>query len=445
MSGGGPEIPAAEAKLRRDAHAIFRAALLAVDPERLVRDALLQAPVRPSGRLVVLAVGKAALGMARGAADVLGDTIGQGIAITPSGSGEDAPPRFEVFRGGHPLPDSQSLAGARRVREAVQASGPDDHVLLLLSGGGSAMLTLPHADVSLEDVRAVAERLMRAGAGIRELNTVRKHLETLKGGRLAALAHPARVGALILSDVVGDPPDVIASGPVSPDPTTYADALQVLEARGILREVPDSVRAHLERGARGEIRETPKPGDPTFERVAVHIVGSAALAARRAMDEAARLGYEARLESAEVTGEARVVGESMGGQAAELRAAGRAACSVFAGETTVTVRGTGRGGRNQELALAAAMRLRGQTDVLVFSAGTDGRDGPTDAAGAVASGTTAARAERLGLDPAEHLERNDSYAFFDALGDLVRTGPTGTNVMDLMLVLAAGPSPAERR
>jgi hydroxypyruvate reductase len=440
-----PGISSGEARLRRDAHAIFRAALVAVDPERLVRDALLQAPVRSSGRLVVLAVGKAALGMARGAADLLGEAISRGIVITPTGSGGDAPAGFEIYRGGHPLPDSHSLAGARRVRGAVQESGADDHVLLLLSGGGSAMLTLPHADVSLEDVRAVAERLMRAGAGIRELNTVRKHLETLKGGRLAALAHPARVSALILSDVVGDPPDVIGSGPVSPDPTTYADALQVLEGRGILGEVPGSVRAHLERGARGELEETPKPGDPTLEQVGVRIVGSAALAARRATDEAARLGYQARLESAEVTGEARVVGESLGGRAVELRAAGRTACSVFAGETTVTVCGMGRGGRNQELALAAAMRLRGQNGVLVLSAGTDGLDGPTDAAGAIATGTTAARAERLGLDPAAHLERNDSYTFFDALGDLVRTGPTGTNVMDLMLVLAADPSPAERR
>jgi glycerate-2-kinase len=439
LSGGPPEPPLAqgEAKLRSDALEIFGAALRAVDPERLVEDALRQDPPRPSGRLLVLAVGQAALGMARGAARVLGDAIGEGILITPSSTTGVAPSGFQVYRGGHPLPDSQSLAGAEHVRRAVQAAGSDDHVLLLLSGGGSAMLTLPHPDVSLDAVRAVADRLMRAGAGIRELNTVRKHLETLKGGRLAKLAYPAPVTALILSDVVGDPPDVIASGPVSPDPSTYADALRVLDARGVMVDVPEPVRAHLARGVRGEEDETPKPGDPSLGLVRVSIVGSAALAASRAMEEAVRLGYEARVESAEVTGEARTVGESMAARALDLRPGGRASCSVFAGETTVTVRGNGRGGRNQELALAAALGLEGRAGVLVFSAGTDGVDGPTDAAGALATGTTVARARALGLDADAHLRRNDSYPFFDALGDLVRTGPTGTNVMDLMLVLTA--------
>jgi glycerate-2-kinase len=436
LSEGRPAITEREAKLRRDALGIFQAALEAVDPERLVADALRLERPRPRGRLLVLAVGKAALGMANGAARVLGDAIGDGVLITPSGTAGADPRGFRVYRGGHPLPDSQSLAGAEHVRRLVAAAGPEDHVLLLLSGGGSAMLTLPHPDVSLDDVRAVAERLMRAGAGIRELNTVRKHLETLKGGRLARLAHPASVTGLILSDVVADPPDVIASGPVSADPTTYGDALRVLETRGVLADVPAAVQDHLTRGARGELDETPKPGDPSLAGVGVRIVGSAALAAHRAMEEAVRRGYDARVESATVTGEAREVGESLAAHALALGSAGRPSCSVFAGETTVTVRGNGSGGRNQELALAAALRLDGQPGAIVFSAGTDGLDGPTDAAGALATGTSIARARELGVDAAEHLERNDSYAFFDALDDLVRTGPTGTNVMDLMLALS---------
>jgi glycerate-2-kinase len=436
LSEDRPGIRDGEAKLRRDALGIFQAALEAVDPERLVADALRREPPRPSGRLLVLAVGKAALGMAKGAARVLGPDLQEGLLITPSGADGVAPPGFHVYRGGHPLPDAQSLAGAEHVRRAVESAGADHHVLLLLSGGGSAMLTLPHPAVSLDAVRTVADRLMRAGAGIRELNTVRKHLETLKGGRLARLAYPARVTALILSDVVGDPPDVIASGPVSPDPTTYQDALRVLETRGILADVPESVREHLARGARGDVEETPKPGDPALARVRVQIVGSAALAARRAMEEAVRRGYDAHVESAEVTGEAREVGESIAERALEMRSGARPSCSISAGETTVTVRGSGRGGRNQELALAAALRLHGHSGALVFSAGTDGLDGPTDAAGALATGSTVNRARQEGLDATAHLERNDSYAFFDALGDLVRTGPTGTNVMDLMLALA---------
>ena len=284
----------------------------------------------------------------------------------------------------------------------------------------------------------MTELLLRSGAGIRELNTVRKHLEVLKGGRLAALAEPAAITALILSDVVGDPLDVIASGPVSPDPTTFEDAIDVLRSRGIWSAVPESVRAHLLRGRKAAVPETPKPGDPTFRGVCTRIVGNAALAALRAAEKAEQLGYRAFVDSTVVTGEARQVGESIAERVLSLLRSGEAVCAVWAGETTVTVRGDGRGGRNQELVLSSALRLDGHDGVLVFSAGTDGIDGPTDAAGALATGSTVARARRLRFEPEEHLERNDSYPLFDALGDLVKTGPTGTNVMDLMLALAAG-------
>jgi hydroxypyruvate reductase len=430
-----------EGRLRRDALLIFHAALAAVDPARLVREAL-EAAERPSpapgGRLLVVAVGKAALGMAKGAAEALGGSVETGIVLAPPGGDNPVLSRFLVFRGAHPIPDEDGVEGARRIGELARATHAGDHLLLLLSGGGSALLTLPHGDLTLEDVRRTTELLLLSGAGIQELNTVRKHIEMLKGGRLAALAEPARVTALILSDVVGDPLDVVASGPVSPDPTTFADAIHVLRSRGVWSSAPATVRAHLARGEAGGVAETPKPGDAAFARVRTTVVGNAALSALRASEKAEALGYAAFVDSTVVSGEARQVGEAIAARALSLASAGRAACAVSAGETTVTVRGDGRGGRNQELALSSAIRLDGATGVLVFSAGTDGLDGPTDAAGAVATGSTVARARSLGLDPARHLSRNDAYPFFEALGDLVKTGATGTNVMDLMLAMSSG-------
>jgi hydroxypyruvate reductase len=440
-----PEEP--ELRLRRDALAIFQAALAAVDPARLVREAL-QESERPApaqgGRLLLVAVVKAALAMSQGAAEVLGDALSEGVVLAPTGALGAAPPRCRLLHGSHPIPDAEGSRGARQILGLASGAGADDHLLLLLSGGGSALLTLPDGGVTLDDVRRVTELLLRAGAGINELNTVRKHLEVLKGGRLAALAHPAPVTALILSDVVGDPLDVIASGPASPDPTSFADAIAVLRSRGVWGAVPDSVRTHLTRGREGGIAETPKPGDPAFARVRTRIVGNAALSALRAAEKAEQLGYEAFVDSTVVTGEARRVGDAVAARALSLRRLRRAACAVFAGETTVTVRGDGRGGRNQELVLAAALHLDGHPGVLVFSAGTDGLDGPTDAAGALATGLTCSRARGRGLDLSAHLEENDAYTAFDALGDLVKTGPTGTNVMDLTLAMAAGSAATER-
>ena len=280
------------------------------------------------------------------------------------------------------------------------------------------------------------------GATIGELNTVRKHLELLKGGRLASLAHPAPLTGLVLSDVVGDALATIASGPASTDPSTFSDAIATLKARAVWERSPASVRALLQQGFEGRAEETPKEDADVFAEVTVRVVGNAALATKSAAEEAQRLGYRARVDSTEMTGEARDVGTALAASAIRLRAGeGTPSCLVCAGETTVTVRGNGRGGRNQEVALGAALRLSGQEGVLVFSGGTDGVDGPTDAAGAMATGSTVHRALSLGLKPEEHLERNDAYGFFEPLGDLVRTGPTGTNVMDLMLVMAGGSSP----
>ena len=297
-------------------------------------------------------------------------------------------------------------------------------------------MTLPADPLGLDDLRAVTAALLGAGAPIGELNTVRKHLEVLKGGGLARAAAPANVRALILSDVVGDPLDVIASGPVSPDPTTFEDAMRVLRDRGVWDGLPAGVRSRLEAGVAGEVPDTPDAGEALFESVTVTVVGNAARAAEGAAAEAARLGYDAAIESVTVTGEAREIGARLGERARRLAPG---ACVILAGETTVTVTGDGRGGRNQEVALGAAATLAGSENVLVFSVGTDGVDGSTDAAGAWVTGRTMERARSLALDPKDALARNDSYAFFRELGDLVITGPTGTNVMDLMGILAGPP------
>jgi glycerate 2-kinase len=309
-------------------------------------------------------------------------------------------------------------------------------------------MTSPVSRVSLVDLQALTQVLLACGATINEVNTVRKHISQLKGGQLARLASPATVVSLILSDVVGDPLDVIASGPTVPDPTTFADAWAVLTRYHIVDQVPKPIADHLTAGTSGEIPDTPKPGDPVFERVQNVIVGSNRLAARSAAEEAQRLGFDTALLTTFVEGEAREVARVVAGLAKGLaraeaahpvgRPLSRPACLVLGGETTVTLRGDGKGGRNQEMALAAALSLAGWEGVLVACLATDGTDGPTDAAGAFADGTTVARAARLGLDAKAHLTRNDAYHFFQKLGDLMLTGPTKTNVNDLILILASG-------
>lgn len=435
------------ARLREDALACLGAAVDAVEPEKLVRRFLEGHPSRVDvpGAIHVAGIGKAAAAMARGAAAVLGERLVGGALIVPAGQEAGAPERLAVFSGGHPVPDANGVRGAERVLGLAASLDEDDLLCCLISGGGSALMTLPPEGVSLDDLRATTRRLLEAGATIDELNVVRKHLDRLKGGRLAHAAAPARVLALVLSDVVGDPLDVIASGPVSPDPTTYADALAVLDRHGLRDVVPAAVREHLRRGAAGLEEESPGPGDPAFERVRAEIVGNNRLAAEAAQAEGGRRGYATRLLSTTVIGEAREVGRRLADRTVEVlrdeRPVASPACLVAAGETTVTVRGGGRGGRNQEVALGAAIALDQRLQaaeaerVLIASLGTDGIDGPTDAAGALATGGTLRRARARGLDAAGALADNDAYPFFRALDDLVVTGPTGTNVMDLMLVL----------
>jgi glycerate 2-kinase len=436
--------------------ALCQAALAAVDPAAAVQralrregDALLVSGRRYDlnayRRVFIVGGGKAAAPMAAAGAAILGERLTGGLVITKYGHTlKDASPlaggALQLLEAGHPMPDVAGVQGAGRLAALLREAGADDLVICLISGGGSALLTLPQPGITLEDLRALTDALLRCGATINEINALRKHLQQLQGGGIAQLAAPATVISLILSDVVGDPLDVIASGPTSPDTTTFADAWAVLETYGLVEAVPRSIVERLRAGLAGQVPETPKPGEALFERVQNVIIGSNALAAQAAVGRARELGFAALVLSTYVEGEAREVARVAAALAKDLARHGRPlrppACLVLGGETTVTLRGSGRGGRNQELALAAAIALDGWPDVLIATLATDGNDGPTDAAGAIATGETSAQGRALGLEARAYLANNDSYTYFDRLGGLIRTGPTNTNVNDLLFVLA---------
>ena len=439
------------AQMREHARAILDAAIAAADARAAVARALAleggrlrvadaeEVDLASVDRILLIGAGKAAAAMAAGALEVLGERIAAGTITTKDGHGAELP-RIDVWEASHPAPDTRGLAGAAEALRLARSAGPRDLVLCLLSGGASALWPAPVAGVTLTDQRAVTDALLRSGAAIQELNAVRKHLSRIGGGWLARAAAPARVVTLAVSDVVGGALDVIASGPTVPDPTTYADALDVLRRSGI--QAPPAVLAHLQAGDAGERPETPKPGDPAFTRASSHVVADNRVALEGAAREAERLGYRARIVADDVEGEARAVGEQVALLAMNARAehAGVPLALLLGGETTVTVVGGGRGGRNQELALAAAIELEEVEGVLAASMGTDGTDGPTDAAGAFADGGTVARGREAGMDAREALRRNDAWPFLRAAGDLIVTGPTGTNVNDVIVVLVA---PAE--
>lgn len=445
-------------KVHEQAMRLVRAALAAVDPAAAVHRAVrrqgsrirIETADHPGcgydldeyERVVVVGAGKAGAPMAQALSEILGDRLAEGWINVKQGHLIEAalPPALTIHEAGHPIPDEAGRYGAGQIRRLAELAGPRDLVFCLISGGGSALLPLPVAGITLADLQALTDALLRCGVTINEINAVRKHCSLLQGGQLARAAAPAAVAALLLSDVVGNPLDVIASGPTVPDPSTYSDAWQVLARHDLLDRVPAPIVAHLDAGRRGEQPETPKPGDPLFERVCSVVIGSNAIAARAARAEAEAMGLHTLLLSTYVEGEAREVARVMAAVAKSLAAEGwpcpRPACVIAGGETTVTLRGKGRGGRNQELALAAAIALDGWEGVALVALATDGSDGPTDAAGAIVDGTTAARARALGMAPLDYLARNDAYTFFDRLGDLIRTGPTNTNVNDLTFILA---------
>ena len=389
-------------------------------------------------QIVVVGMGKASARMATTLDDLLGERISGGLVVTADGY-KVPTRRVEVVEASHPVPDARGRAAAERIVALVEEANEEDLVIVLISGGGSALLPLPASGITLSDLAAINELLLRSGAKIQEINTVRKHLSQVKGGQLARHAFPAQVLTLVLSDVPGDPLNAIASGPTVGDPTTFDQAKRILRQYRLWEEIPDPVRKRVEAGVRGEIEETPKPGDDVLQRVTTTIIGSGSDALDAAREEGDRLGYHTLSLTTTLEGEAREVGKIMAALAREEASNGRPvplpALILAAGETTVTVRGTGKGGRNQELALSAAQGIEGLSGVVIASLGTDGRDGPTDAAGGMVDGGTIGRMRKQGIDPGESLAQNDAYHVLSQSGDLVITGPTGTNVADLCLIL----------
>ena len=435
--------------LRNDARYIFDAALKAVDPAAATRRHV----VREGNRLVIggipcdldrfdrvyiVGAGKAGAVMAGAMESILGGRLTGGVVNVKYGHATPLR-RVELVEAGHPIPDAAGVAGTEKIVGLLERLGEKDLVFCLLSGGGSALLPLPAGEVTLEEKGAVTDRLLQCGATINETNTVRKHISRVKGGQLARLASPARLVSLVLSDVIGDPPDIIASGPTVPDESTYSDCRDILRKYGLEGALPPSVIRHLDAGAEGNEPETPGAGDPVFDHTQTVLIANNRQALEAARAEAKKRGYNALVLSSSIDGETREVARVYAAMAREIERHGdpvrSPACVISGGETTVTLKGGGKGGRNQEFVLAAVAGIEGLERTVVFSAGTDGTDGPTDAAGAVADGQTLARAVELGLDAGASLDDNDAYHFFEPLGDLVITGPTRTNVMDLRLLL----------
>ncbi|MGD2186461.1 MAG: glycerate kinase [Desulfobacterales bacterium] len=436
-------------KMREHALQIFKTGLQAVDPEQAimhhvtVNDNMLligsrQFNLKDYDRILVVGAGKAAAPMARALEDLLGDRISDGVIVVKDE--HDLPLKsIKVREAGHPVPDKRGVRGTEEILSLVENAGEHHLIVCLISGGGSALLIAPVGDISLEDKQHATKLLLASGATIHEFNTIRKHLSRAKGGRLAQMAYPASVATLILSDVVGDDLDVIASGPTVPDSSTFQDAEQILKNYGIWDQVTSSVRHHIDKGSSGQIEDTPKSDNPAFQKCSQVLVGTNLQALEAAAKAAEKLGYQPLILSSKVEGEAREVAKFYTAIAKEILGSQNPlktpACVLCGGETTVTLQGDGRGGRNQEFALAAALAIAGLDNIVVLSGGTDGTDGPTDAAGAIADGNTLARAREKNLDPKDFLQRNDSYSFFQQLDDLVITGPTRTNVMDLYLLL----------
>ena len=429
--------------IRRDALVAVKAALGAADPALLVRRGVKVSEGRLAvggvsrrlagfRKVVVVGGGKASGLMAAELEHILGPRLDRGVVVVPDYQTFLPMLRRTRFAmSTHPLPSEKGEKAVRRMLRALRGVSEEDLVIVLLSGGGSALMPAPLEGLTMEELDETTSLLLKAGAEIREVNCVRKHLSQIAGGRLVEKTGGAQVLGLIISDVVGDDVSSVASGPTAADPTTFADAAKVLRARKVWGTVPASVRDLVTSGVDGGISETPKPGDPVFRRVTNVLIGNNATATSAAVASLRGSGYEVRGTGA-ITGEAREVANRL---VRQVRAMRSRSAVVWGGETTVTVRGKGTGGRNQELALAAAVRLRQSAKTAVASFGTDGIDGSTKAAGAYADSTTVERARALGLDPRRYLDDNDSNTFFSALGDLITTGPTGTNVNDVMIAI----------
>jgi Putative glycerate kinase len=434
-------------KMRNHANSILSEAISAVDPSACIYRA-----VNKDGRDIVInnrsydlsrydhiyaiAFGKAAISMSKAIEDILGDSLTDGIAVTKHGFGGSLL-KMKVYESGHPMPDDHSVAAGKTVHSFLERTGERDLIFFLISGGGSALITLPRKGVTITDIVKLTDSLMRAGATIDDLNTVRKHLCSIKGGGLAKMAYPSQSVSLILSDVVGDPLDVIASGPTVPDTSTFSEFNEIVERYDL--KLSPAVSGLLEDGLEGVIEETPKLGATVFERTSHYLVGNNALALQEAQKKASELGYNTMVLSSSIVGEAREVAKVFASIAREERLRGTPlplpACILAGGETTVTMKGKGLGGRCQEMALSFGIEVSDLEGVLLLAAGTDGNDGTTDHAGAFADGDTVQRGKNLQIDARHELYDNNSYIFFKETGDLITTGPTGTNVMDIYMVL----------
>jgi len=438
--------------LKRQARAIFEAGLEAADPYRLISKGLVEVSSEgfrfgdepfifplpgEGGRIRIVGAGKAAVSLARAVEDALADREYEGRIVVKHGHGSPLR-RVVVEEGGHPLPDEAGLRATERLLLDLDGGRAEDRVFFLLTGGASALLVAPASGVDLDDKIRTTDLLLRSGADIRELNAIRKHLSRVKGGRLAEKMAPSSILGLVVSDVIGDDLSSIGSGPAVADPTTFGDCLEIVTRYGLREKLPSSVLERLDAGARGEIPETPKPGNPALSLARHVILASNRLSLQAARTRASSLGFEAEIFRSDMVGDVHAVARDF---ATKLRALARESTRPSAllagGELTLVVKGKGLGGRNQELVLACARHLRGVPGVMVLAAGTDGTDGPTDAAGAFSDGSTWERARAMGLDPEEVLADNDSYRLFGRLGDLLTTGPTGTNVNDLLIGLVS--------
>jgi glycerate 2-kinase len=434
---------------------VLQAAMQAVDPVQAVHRAMhlfgdrlrigdREYDLRQYERVIVVGFGKAAAAMLAGVIEILGEHITTGAIIAKYIDPNQAvrkSQQIKILQGDHPVPGTYSLVSSQQLLASLEDTTEHDFVLCLISGGGSALFTLPQPGIELEDLQVVTRLLLGSGAEIGEINVLRKHLDRVKGGGLARLAAPAQLVTLIISDVIGSPLDAIASGPSVPDSSTYSDALYTLEKYRLQDQAPPRIMHVLKDGAAGKLPETLKPGDPVFERVQNTIIADNFLAAQAAAAQARAYGWNTLLLTTYLHGEASQAGMLLGGVLRQIATSSdpiqRPACIIAGGETTVTLRGEGMGGRNQELALGAVTELAGLERAALIALATDGDDGPTDAAGAVVTGETLSRGLSLGMKPVAFLDQNNSYAYFQALDDLLLTGPSGTNVNDLTFLFAA--------
>ncbi len=437
--------------MKKTAARIFKAGISAVDPETCVRQNLVLVNnmlhikdrsfyLEDIRRIYLIGAGKASAAMARAAETILGDHIHDGLVITKYDHGVPLN-TCGLMEAGHPLPDENGCRATDELLSLVSSAGPHDLIVCMISGGGSALTPAPAKGIGLADKQETTRLLLSCGATIHEINTIRKHLSRIKGGQLCRSVQGAHVVSLILSDVIGDNLDIIASGMTTADTGTFADCRKILNHHTLWDTVPPSVRHHIEAGGMGKIPETPKPGDTLFDKVDNYIVGSLSDALNAAEKEAVKAGFHPMVLSSMIQGEAGEVAKVLCAVAREVTLANRPvprpACVLSGGETTVVLKGKGTGGRNMHLALASAIAMQDMPNTVMLSAGTDGNDGPTDAAGAFVDGSTVTRAVALGLSVEQFLADNNSYAFFQELGDLFITGPTRTNVMDMQIILIA--------